>query len=135
MIFLKPVRGFVYSWFHKPYRQVLSIVQGPLLGPNSKVQVVKIKTQEGLFLEFYNLAKGALHSKLAQISLSNPYDGYIQFKGNPTNLFILDLDRDGILEVIAPSFDRNLVSHLHVFHYSKEKQGFTAVDLEDFEFP
>ncbi len=132
LLFLRPVRKIIYSFFHKPHRDILSVVQGPLMGIGSKVQVVKIKTHKGLFLEFYDISKKTVQPVLDKIPLLHSYDGYLNFKNQPTNLFLLDIDKDGRIEVIAPSFDKKLVSYLNIFHYDFQKKKFVRANLDLF---
>ena len=112
------IRQYFRSLLNKPFRQVLSTVSGPLLINSGSAKVIKIKTQEGLFLEIYGLGAEGGRPLLDRIQLPDRRDGYLNFGTNTANLFLQDMDGDDVPEIIAPSFDENLVAHLNIYRFN-----------------
>lgn len=80
--------------------------------------MIKIKTHEGLFLEIYGLSAEGGRPLLDRIQLPDRRDGYLNFGTNTANLFLQDMDGDDVPEIIAPSFDENLVAHLNIYRFN-----------------
>jgi len=106
------------------FRHILSVASGDLLSNGSNVKVVKVKTQHGLFLEVYGASENFNRPLLERILLPDKTDGYFHFRGQATNLALDDIDGDNKLEIIAPSFDRDLIAHLNVYKYNQETKRF-----------
>lgn len=105
-------------------RSVLSTAQGRLLGDASVFTVAKIKTREALYLEIYETLSEGQSKFVEKIELTDARDGYFDFNGRATNLAIADLDGDGRPEILAPSFDDDLIGRLNVFKYDPTSRGF-----------
>lgn len=108
-------------------RVVLSTVSGDLLYNGNPVKVIKVKTNEGLFLEFYAAGEGNVRPLLDRVRLPDRRDGFIHLRGQATNLALDDIDGDRKLEVLAPTFDEDLVAHLNVYRYNSESGNFEPV--------
>lgn len=113
------IRYSLQSFFHQPYRRVLSASSGPLLKDSQVAKVLKVKTQEGLFIEVYGRTPEGGRPLLDKVQLPDQRDGYFTLGGMTSNLFIDDLDEDNILEILAPSFDDNLNAHLNVYFFNQ----------------
>ncbi len=121
------VRASVRSTLRADYRTVISTAKGDLGGNGSIYTVAKIKTRDNIYLEiFENIADQAPHL-VERIELSDARDAYFNFDGQATNLAIDDVDGDGRPEILAPTFDRNLVGRLNVFQYNDSTQDFQKV--------
>jgi hypothetical protein len=107
------IRGSVLHDF----REVLSTAQGRIAGGSNEYTVAKVKTQNGLFLEIYENAEHGTQKLVETIALADKRDGYFNFNGQATNLAIDDIDGDGKLEILAPTFDQNLVGRLNVYNF------------------
>lgn len=108
------------------YRKVLSTARGDLMGNGTIFTVAKIKTRDSLSLEVYELLADGGTRLTQRVILEDKRDGYFNFNGQATNLAIDDINQDGRPEILAPSFDQNLVGHLNILTYS-ETDGFVAL--------
>jgi hypothetical protein len=117
------------------YRVILAVAQADLDGSGEKLQILKVKTHEGLFLEVYGLKTIAPNSTvtqpdlLASIKLPDKKDGYFTFNSQVTNLAIDDINGDKSKEILATSFDDNLVAHLNVYRFVRGQKQLESVSL------
>lgn len=111
----------------KDYRSVVSSAYGDLLGNGSKFTVIKVKTRDSLLLEVYQAVGNGTTQLVSRIDMTDKKDGYFNFNGQATNLAIDDIDGDGKPEIIAPSFDQNLVGHLNIYQYNEGSKGFERI--------
>jgi hypothetical protein len=80
-------REKVNLMFQRPYRQVLAKAYGDVSGQGDFVNVIKIKTEEGLFIEVFEAKKQIEGEKLiARLSLEEKRDAFMSFSGDATNL-------------------------------------------------
>ena len=106
-------------------RVVLAKVEGDLTGQGDLVSVVKVQTATDLTIEVYGLNPQKNETSLrARLILPERRDGHFQIRGRPTNLALVDLNQDGVLEIAAPTFDENLVPRLHIYRYDPSAQVF-----------
>lgn len=121
------IRQSLRDRFHLPYRKVLSTATGDITGEGQLIKVVKIKTQKGLFIEIYSVDASHQGPLVNRFRLPDTRDGYFHFRGQATNLALDDLDGDRVLEILAPSFDEELVAHLNIYKYDAETKSFSWV--------
>ncbi len=115
------------SYLINDHRTVVSTVRGNLLGTGQSFTVVKVKTHENLFLEVYEPVADGTTRLVSRIALQDKKDGYFSFNGQATNLAIAAVDGEASPEIVAPSFDQNLVGHLNVFKYDPTSKEFQKV--------
>jgi hypothetical protein len=108
-------------------RVVLSTALGDLLGDGSLVKVVKYQNSQGIQIEVLGEGEGGSRPLIDRIYLTDRHNGFFDFQGEATQLALVDVDSDGKLELIAPTFDENLTAHLNVFKYSPEFHRFEAI--------
>ena len=108
----------------KPARQVLSIANGNLLHDGSFVKVVKYKTPEGILIEVLSAEDTGSRSLVDRIPIVGEHDGFFDFYGEASQLAIMDVDEDGKMELVAPTFDSNLVAHLNIYKYNDVTKKF-----------
>ena len=108
-------------------RRILSTAVADLMNNGQYIKVVKYQVPEGLFLEFYQQQPDHNFKKIWKTKLSGNQDGYFQMKGRTINLAIDDIDNDNRLEILAPSFNDNLIAHLNIFRYNKDLDQFEHV--------
>lgn len=119
-------REKVNLMFQRPYRQVLAKAYGDVSGQGDFVNVIKIKTEEGLFIEVFEAKKQIEGEKLiARLSLEEKRDAFMSFSGDATNLGLIDFDGDGTLEIMAPAYDENFVPRLSVFKFDPANKTFS----------
>ena len=120
------LRTYLRGVFRQQFREILSTAKGPILKDFALSRVIKVRTNSGLFIEIYGGAKNGARPLLDRVQLPDRRDGYFSFGGRTSNLFVHDVDGDQIPEIIAPSFDENLVAHLNVFSYNQETSKLEA---------
>ena len=90
-------KSSIRNLFFKPYRKVLSTVSGDILGKGNYYKIVKIETNEGLYIEVYGQREGEQHRSLIdKFKLPDRRDGYFQLQNRATNLAIDDIDGDRV---------------------------------------
>lgn len=104
--------------------EVLATVQGNLLNDGTIVKVVKYKSTQGVFVEIHKLEDEGQTVLIDRILLPDKHDGLFTFQGQVTRLAIADVDNDGSQELLAPTFDNQLVPHLNVFRYNPVTKHF-----------
>lgn len=124
------IRSWVRDVFINSERSILATADG-YLTKNSLVTVVKVKTADTLSLEIYTRKPETDQLEfLKRIVLPEKRDAHFTFRGNAVNLVLTDLDGDGNLEIITPSFDENLIPRLHVFSYAPETNTFKKMGAD-----
>ena len=120
-------RYWVQSRFLKRGPQLLSIVHGDLMNDGSSVKVVKIKTAEGIVLEFYSNAENGTRHLITRSIIPNTRDGFFDHRGQAVQLAVVDLDGDGKMELLSPTFDANMLARLNPYYYSPEQETFVPL--------
>ncbi len=119
------VRSAMRGSITHDYRMIVSTARGDLLKNGTELTVAKIRTRDSLFLEIYEPRNDGGQKLIGRIQLPDQKDGFFNFNGNATNLAIDDIDGDGRLEILAPSFDQNMVGHLNIYHYDQDSREFS----------
>lgn len=113
------LRGRVKTFFFSQNRRILAKVSGRLGPEGPAITVLKISSSSGLSLEIYSADQGPENLKLlTRFDLGEKRDAFFSFQGNATNLALTDVDGDGVLEVVAPAYDDQMVARLNVFKYN-----------------
>lgn len=105
-------------------REVIAKVSGLLTAEGPQVTVLKIRSLNALTLEVYTQDSEGGLNLLAKIPLFEVRDGHFFLKGNATNLALTDVDKDGNLEIVAPTYDDQMVPRLNIFRYNKNANSF-----------
>lgn len=92
-----------------------------------ELRVLKVKKKDLLALEIYRVDENQQITLIQQLNLPDANDGYFHVNSQATNLAAIDIDQDGKSEIIAPSFDRNLVAHLNVYKFNPQAETFYQV--------
>lgn len=124
-------REFVRSQIIQNSRKILAKADGDITGHGFNVSVIKVQTADTLSLEIFKLNIETNESKfLKRIILNEKRDAYFQYRGNAANLVISDIDRDGNLEILSPTFDDNLIPRLNVFKFDQDRNDFIKLGPE-----
>lgn len=106
-------------------RQLLAKSTGFLFAQGPWLTVLKIMDGDGFWLEVFTSESAETPTTLiSRIALPEKKDGYFQFQGNATNLALSDIDGDGKVEIIAPTYDDQMVPRLNVYKYNENINGF-----------
>jgi hypothetical protein len=121
------VRNRVQEHFAQVGREVLATAEGDLMNEGSMAKVVKYRSRDGIFVEVLRVKPDGSNTMVDRIQLPDKHDGLFNFHGHVTRLAIADIDNDGKLELLAPTFDNQLVPHLNVFRYNPAITRFEPV--------
>lgn len=114
------LRHKIQSYFAKNGREVLATAEGDLLNNGTIVKVVKFRTSDGVYVEILKINDHGASDPVDRLLLPDKHDGLFNFRGHVTRLAIVDIDGDSKNELLAPTFDNQLVPHLNVFRYNAE---------------
>ena len=124
VLFSTPTRLWVRSQIETKNKEVLSIVYGDLMNNGSLIKIIKSKTANGISLDFYSETQNGSRYLISEVNIPNATDGFFDHRGQAVQLAIVDLNGDGKMELLAPTFDKNLIAYLNPYHFSKEENGF-----------
>ncbi|MGZ4989112.1 MAG: FG-GAP repeat domain-containing protein [Limisphaerales bacterium] len=124
------LRERVQSHFVLHNQEILATADGDLLGDGTSVKVIKFRNGEGIFVEILKMQANGDSTVIDRITLPDKHDGMFNYQGHVTRLAVADINNDGQMELLVPTFDNQLVPHLNVFHYNS-----TLGKFEPFEPP
>ena len=104
--------------------EILATAEGDVLNDGSPTKVIKVRNADGIYVEVMKVLENGDTTTVDRIQLPDKHDGLFNFQGHVTRLAIADIDNDGKFELLAPSFDNQLVPHLNVFRFNPESRRF-----------
>lgn len=122
------IRQRVQSWLSHSGRTVLATAEGDLLGDGQPIKAIKIREGDEIFVEIVRVLPSGATEPIDRVTLPDRHDGLFNFRGHITRLAITDVDGDNRPELLAPSFDGQLVPHLNVFRYNPATSHFEPVE-------
>jgi hypothetical protein len=122
------LRQNLREYFLPEHRTILAKINGDLTGRGLRVTVLKIQTRDNLLIEVYNEENPETTTLMAKINLPEKRDAYFSLKGNATNLGLADIDGDGVLEILAPAFDDQMVARLNIYKFNAGTRSFDRVN-------
>lgn len=134
VVVVPSLRNKIKDTFVSSERNVIAKVSGSLTAQGPRITVLKIKSKGGLSLEVYSVDDVNEMHLLSRLPLFETRDGYFLLQGNATNLALTDVDKDGSLEIVAPTYDEQMVPRLNIFKYNPDTKSFDRVSApDDFE--
>ena len=124
IVLFSPARTWVQSRFIFSGQKVLSVAHGDLLNDGSSIKIVKSQTIEGIVLEFYSEVQNGSRYLITKALIPNAQDGFFDHRGQAVQLAIVDLDGDGKMELLSPTFDDKMLAHLNPYYYSHAQKAF-----------
>lgn len=118
------IREKVQAYLSNSGREILATAEGDLLNDSSTTKVIKYRDNQGIWVEILKVADDGKTGLIDRVLLPDKHDGLFNFEGHVTRLAIADIDQDGTMELLAPTFDQQLVPHLNVFRYNKDLKKF-----------
>jgi len=112
------VREKAQAYFHHNEHEILATADGDLLSDGTSVKVIKFRNGEGIYVEILKMLPNGDSTLVDRILLPDKHDGMFNYQGHVTRLAVADIDNDGKLELLVPTFDNQLVPHLNVFRYN-----------------
>ncbi len=128
------MRSHARSVFIPNTRVILALAKAPLDDSGEDLQILKVKNEQGLFIEVYGQEKigNMMFPKLlASAKMPDKKDGYFTYNGQVTNMAIDKINNDTQREILVTSYDENMVAHLNVYKYIKGQRDLTLVKLAD----
>lgn len=87
--------------------------------------ILKVKDNEGIHIEIFEINKNTGAQTFKQkFDLYQDSDAYVTIDKNSTNLALSDVDKDGQLDILAPTVDRNGNLRLNTFRFNVELKMF-----------
>lgn len=131
LTFLPQSRELIRSLIISNSRVILAKADADLTGQGQKVSIIKVQTADSLALEVFETdSQGQKLQFVKRLVLPERKDAYFNFRGNAANLVVTDVDGDGALEIVAPTFDDNLIPRLNVYKFDPETRGFFRLGPE-----
>ena len=112
-------------------RIILAKVSGSISPDGPRVTILKIRTKDALTLEIYSDEPESENSLLARVPLFENRDGYFVVNGNATNLALTYVDQDGTMEIVAPTYNDQMVPRLNIFKYNRASKNFDRVNAPE----
>ena len=111
-------REKIQAYFSLVGQDVLATAEGDVFNDGTNGKVVKYRNREGIYVEVLRVDNKGILTTVDRVLLPDKHDGLFNYQGRVTRLAIADIDNDGKLELLAPTFDNQLVPHLNVFRYN-----------------
>jgi len=113
-------------------RVILAKATADFNGKGLNLTVIKVKWKDQIIIEIfpYNNLKEE-NSMFDRIVLSNSQDAYFSFQNNSTNLAIADVDNDGLLEILVPTYDIEQNARLNTFKLRDDERGFERMGINE----
>jgi hypothetical protein len=108
-------------------RVILAKTQGHLNPRGPNLTVFKIRTKEGLFIEIYK-GNDTETEKIGQHPLEGSQDGYFNIHSQASNLVLTDVDEDGYMDIVAPTFDELQQARMNIFRYDTDAQTYVRME-------
>ncbi|MEQ1722437.1 MAG: hypothetical protein ABL930_04625 [Pseudobdellovibrio sp.] len=113
----------IKPFFSSESRLVLAKINAFFGVEQTEYLILKIKDPFGIHIEIYE-SKNEKTIFKQKFELLQDTDAYITLDKNSTNLALSDVDKDGQLDILAPSVDHNGNLRLNTFRYNFELQQF-----------
>lgn len=118
------VQNKIQSYLSKDSRQVLARVNAFYDVDQKEYLILKIKDSFGIQVEIYEVKGESQQIFKQKFELTQDSDAYITLDKNTTNLALSDVDKDGQLDILAPSVDRNGNLRLNTYRFNLELNSF-----------
>ncbi len=118
-------RHSLHQRFFKNKHQILSKIQADVTGNGDLLTILKVASSESLVLEVFlwNREKQK-NDFLQRLTLVESRDAFLKIQDQHTNLALIDKDKDGILDLIVPVFDDNIVPRIYTYKFRPESMIF-----------
>jgi len=88
--------------------------------------ILKIKTATAIELEIYEKDSLTSQQLLKQkFNLNDDSEAYLMINTSALNLSLVDINKDGFLDIVAPTVDKYGNSRLNIFVYNSDIDQFT----------
>lgn len=116
-VFHPGIRSAVKRAIKGSDRSILSSVRATLDNTDSKFNILKVRSENNLFLEIYSTDSSGSIALVEKFQLPDNHDAYFNFGGVMSNLVVTGIEQGGQSQIVVPSFDKDLVGHLNIFQF------------------
>lgn len=109
----------IRSFFLNEKREVLAKITSFYGLDQTEFLILKIKDSYGLVVEIYEVKNKTQQIFRQKFEMTQDSDAYITIEKNPTNFALSDVDKDGQLDILVPSVDRNGNLRLSAFRFNQ----------------
>lgn len=118
-------RHSLHQRFFKNKHQILSKIQADVTGNGDLLTILKVASSESLVLEVFQWNREKQKNDFLQrLTLVESRDAFLKIQDQRTNLALIDKDKDGILDLIVPVFDDNIVPRIYTYKFRPESMTF-----------
>ena len=115
--------------YKAPLKQTLQRLEGPLISQEIDLRVLKVKFGNKIRLEFLSKQIDGSFLVINTLELKGSRDAYFSAgrRGKtlpPSSLLFLDVDGDGALDILAPTFNTFFHPYLNIASYNKKTKKF-----------
>ena len=103
-------------------RVILGSLTGSI-GGDFSVSVLKLKQGKSIFVEIYRSTERELRL-LSRVELPDSNDAYFTHAGESRNLILTNMDESSNLEIVAPTHDESLKTHLNILKFDTKTGQF-----------
>jgi 6-phosphogluconolactonase (cycloisomerase 2 family) len=106
-------------------RKVLAKINSFYGVEQNQFLILKVKDGEGIRIEIFEIDKNTAAQTFRQkFDLFQDSDAYVTIDKNSTNLALSDVDKDGQMDILAPTVDRNGNLRLNTFRFNTDLKMF-----------
>lgn len=122
------IRSYLQAKVYNKERIILSTTTGNVLGTGQLAKIVKIQSEGELFVEVYAYLEDGTQELVDRISIGKVQDAYFNVNGQSSNLILDDVDGDHLMEIVVPSFNKDLVANISILKYDEDRLGFVTIE-------
>ena len=124
---IRPLK--IKKWLHKiykpPLKTTLQRLEWPFIENDITVRILKIKHKDKIYLEFLNKQSDDSYVVINSVELKGQHEGYFKYwEDEMVSLMVLDVDGDGNLDVIAPTFNEFFYPQINLVTYNQASHRF-----------
>ena len=110
-------------------RLILAKSQAQVSPQGIFITVIKIKTKDGLVVEIYKSQDINQSMEFwLQFSLEGNQDSFFNYHNQASNLVLTDVDEDGFLDIMAPTYDEQQQARMNIFRYDEALATFVRME-------
>ena len=125
LLFVPSLRSYLVNSFSPTSTEVLSVLEMSV--NERKVKILKVRRKGKLFVEIYGVPENSNPVLIDRETLTDIKDAHYKFGEGRSNLFLQDVDGEGLPEVIAPTYDKNMQAHLNIFKLEEATAFLTKI--------
>ena len=122
---LKPFLSKIYK---PPLKQTLQrLEEVPMSALGLDLRILKVKSKNKIQLEFLSKQEDNSYSVINTLELKGSREAYFSQRVEnrpPSSLLVFDSDGDGIMEVLAPTFNSFFFPYMNIAFYNKQTKRF-----------